>query len=105
MVSMAERPAGEWRPPVVRTVATAASGVDDLVAAVDDHHRHLGPEGLRARRTRRAAREVEGLALEALRHRVRRTGGGETLQALAAEVVAGRTDPYAAADRLLAEPG
>ena len=105
MVSLAERPAGEWRPRVVRTVATAGTGIDDLVAAVDEHRAHLGDDGLRARRTRRAAREVEGLALESLRARVEHSGGGATLRTLAADVVDGRTDPYAAADRLVAELG
>jgi LAO/AO transport system kinase len=105
MVSMAERPAGHWQPRVVRTVATTASGIDDLLTAVDDHREALGAEGLQARRTRRAAREVEGLALDVLRARVERTGGREGLQALAADVAAGRTDPYAAADRLVADLG
>ena len=105
MVSMAERPAGHWQPRVVRTVATTASGIDDLLTAVDDHREALGAEGLQARRTRRAAREVEGLALDVLRARVEHTGGREGLQALAADVAAGRTDPYAAADRLVADLG
>jgi LAO/AO transport system kinase len=104
-VTLAERGAGDWRPPVVRTVATSADGIDDLVAAVDEHRDYLGEEGLRTRRTRRAAREVEGLALEALRARVARTGDGAVLAGLAEEVVAGRTDPYAAADRLVAGLG
>ena len=67
-----------------------------------------GDDGLRARRVRRAAREVEGLALEALRSRVGGLRGDARLEVLAGEVVDGRTDPYAAADRLgrarLSEP-
>ncbi len=105
LVTLAERAPGEWRPPVVRTVATSATGIDDLVAAVEAHRDHLGQGGLRERRTRRAAREVEGLALEALRARVETGAGARGLEALAADVVAGRTDPYAAADRLVAELG
>jgi LAO/AO transport system kinase len=93
---------GHWRPRVVRTVATTGSGVDQLVAAVEDHRSWLGVEGLRARRVRRAAREIEGLALEALRTRVGGLRGDTRLDALADEVVGGRTDPYAAADRLVA---
>jgi LAO/AO transport system kinase len=48
---------------------------------------------------------VESIALTALRERVgdlRSRGGEHGLDELAADVVAGRTDPYAAADRLLA---
>ena len=54
---------------------------------------------------RRAAAEIEGLALEALRSRVGGLRGDARLEALADEVVGGRTDPYAAADRLAAALG
>jgi len=93
---------GAWRPPVLRTEALTGSGIDEVVSALADHRAHLGEEGLRARRTRRAAREVEALAVEALR---RRLGGmaGTRLDTLAADVVAGRIDPYAAADALMEE--
>jgi LAO/AO transport system kinase len=101
VVELAERDAGAWRPPVLRTVATTGEGIDDVLAAVDAHREHLGAQGLRQRRVRRAAREVEGLALESLRSRVVRTHGAGGLEALAADVVEGRSDPYAAADRLV----
>ena len=92
---------GEGRTPVVRTVATTGDGVGDVVAAIEEHRVWLGAEGLSARRVRRAAHEVEGLALAALRDRVGGLTGDARLEALAAEVVAGRTDPYAAADALV----
>ena len=63
------------------------------------------PGALHERRLHRAADEVESIALTALRERVgdlRSRGGEHGLDELAADVVAGRTDPYAAADRLLA---
>lgn len=101
-VAMGDRPEHAWHPPVLRLVATSGEGVDQLLAAVDEHREHLGAEGLRERRARRAAAEVEGLTLEALRARVVGVAG-ERLTALAADVVAGRTDPWAAADRLVAE--
>jgi LAO/AO transport system kinase len=50
---------------------------------------------------RRAAREVEGLALDTLRARVGGLRGDHRLESLADDVVAGRTDPYAAADALV----
>ena len=96
---------GGWRVPVVRTVATDGSGVDELVAAVEAHRAWLAVDGLRGRRVRRAAREIEGLALESLRARVEGLGGDRGLESLAAEVVAGRTDPYAAADALVSGLG
>ncbi|MBM6400613.1 methylmalonyl Co-A mutase-associated GTPase MeaB [Phycicoccus sonneratiae] len=105
MVAMAERDADGWTPPVVRTVATSGEGVGELVDALDAHRAWLGEDGLRARRVRRAAGEVEALALEAVRARVGRVAGADRLEALAGEVVDGRTDPWAAADRLVEAVG
>ena len=93
---------GGWRVPVVCTIATDGTGIDDLVAAVAAHRAGLGDAGLRVRRVRRAGREIEGLALEALRARVGGLSGDTHLASLADDVVAGRTDPYAAADQLVA---
>ena len=93
---------GGWQVPVLRTVATDGTGIDDLLAAVEAHRAWLGTEGLRERRARRAGREIEGLALQALRARVGGLRGDTGLEILAQDVVAGRIDPYAAADRLVA---
>ena len=101
-VSLGDRAPGGWRTPVVRTVATSGDGVDEVVSALEDHRAWLGDAGLRERRARRAAHEVEGLALDALRRRVGGVRGDARLSALAEEVVAGRLDPYAAADSLVA---
>ena len=90
-----------WRPPVVRAVAATGDGVEAVVAAVEEHLSFLGTDGVRARRARRAATEIQGLALDALRARVGGRPGDVGLDGLAAEVIAGRLDPYAAADRLV----
>ena len=103
MIGLGERGPGDWRPPVLRTVAARGEGVDDLAAAIDKHRAWLTEHGeLRRRREARAAAEVEAIALGTLRGRIgsiRGTGLG----ALATAVAAGELDPYAAADRLLAE--
>ena len=97
------RKPGEWRPSVVKTIATKPHGVDDLVEAIDKHQAWLrqGDE-LRQRRVARAAHEVESIAVQTLRARMGEAQPGEaSLDVLAADVVDGRVDPYAAADRLL----
>jgi LAO/AO transport system kinase len=106
MLTLGERRGpGEWRPPVVRTVAARGEGIDELVEALDKHRSWLEETGtLHERRLHRAADEVQTIALTTLRERVgdlRAQGGEHGLDELAADVVAGRTDPYAAADRLL----
>jgi GTPase len=95
--------AGAWRPPIVRTVASKAEGIDELLAAVDKHTRWLADTGeLDRRRRARACAEIEAIAVAALRERIGDVHGSATLDALAARVVAGRTDPYTAADDLVA---
>ncbi|MGN6301037.1 MAG: methylmalonyl Co-A mutase-associated GTPase MeaB [Angustibacter sp.] len=103
MISLAEaRSAGDWRPSVVKTVAAREEGIDDLVAALDKHREWLERTGtLRERRLRRAADEVEAIAMVVLRERMGDLRQGTGLDALAADVVDGRTDPYAAADSLV----
>ncbi|NHA68017.1 methylmalonyl Co-A mutase-associated GTPase MeaB [Phycicoccus flavus] len=101
-VAMREHDEGSWRPPVLRTVATSGDGVDALLDLVESHREHLGGAGLGERRRLRAAREVEALAVELLRARVGTGAGTGVLDRLADDVVHGRTDPYGAAERLLA---
>ncbi len=102
MLSMADRRDGAWRPPVLRTVASTGEGMDELLAEIDRHAAWLAESGeLTRRRTLRARREVEAIALSALRERWGRGGGSADLDALAARVAAGELDPYTAADDLL----
>jgi LAO/AO transport system kinase len=103
MLGLAERRRpGEWRPPVVKTVAATGAGLDDLDEALAKHRAWLEADGeLTARRVRRAAAEVEAIAMAALRSRIGDLRSGRQLQDLAAEVAAGSTDPYTAADRLV----
>ncbi|GAA4864766.1 methylmalonyl Co-A mutase-associated GTPase MeaB [Kitasatospora terrestris] len=98
------RQAGDWRPPVVKTVAARGEGVDEVVDALEKHRGWLAASGeLADRRRRRAAQEVEAITLAALRARIGDLRGDRHLHALAEQVAAGRLDPYAAADVLIAE--
>ncbi|HWJ67399.1 MAG TPA: methylmalonyl Co-A mutase-associated GTPase MeaB [Nocardioides sp.] len=102
MLGLAERREGAWRPPVLKTVASTGDGVADVVDALEEHGAWLRESGeLQRRRVRRARNEIETLALTALRQRWGGVGEGDRLDELAAAVVAGETDPYAAADSLL----
>ncbi|WP_222265133.1 methylmalonyl Co-A mutase-associated GTPase MeaB [Modestobacter marinus] len=98
--------AGAWRPPIVRTVASrdVDSGVDEVLARIDEHAGWLASSGEGdRRRLERAAREVEAIAVTGLRERMGEVGGSVALEALAGRVVAGETDPYRAADELIAQ--
>lgn len=93
---------GDWRPPVVRTVAATGDGVTDLWAAVATHRAHLEGEGrLEARRAARLRGELQAIVAERLDERAGHICTGERFDRLAAAVVAREVDPYAAADELL----
>jgi LAO/AO transport system kinase len=101
-IALGDRPEGGWKPPVVMAVAQAGRGLDDLATELDRHRAWLEKTGeLARRRTRRAREEIEAIAVAALRDRWENVGGHDDLDALAEAVVAGETDPYAAADELV----
>jgi LAO/AO transport system kinase len=102
MISLGERVPEQWRPQVVRLVAHRGEGIDDVVAAIDKHRDWLvRHDELIRRRERRAAAEVEAIAVGTLRARFGTLSNGASLPALAARVASGTLDPYAAADQLL----
>ena len=94
---------GAWRPPIVKTVAAQGSGIDDVLAALDKHLYWLTRHGeLERRREMRAATEIEAIALGLVRQRFGHVHGTAALSTAAKRVVAGDTDPYTAADDLVA---
>ena len=102
MLALAERPEGGWRPPVLKTVASAGQGAAGVVDTIDEHRAWAEESGeLARRRVRRARSEIEAIALTALRERWGSVDSGNRLDELASSVVDGESDPYAAADALL----
>ncbi len=103
MVRMAERAPGDWRQPIVSTVAARGQGIDDLVEAIDKHRAWAEKSGALERLRRRRIRgEIESIALAALRERFVDLHGDRRLDRLAADVLEGRSDPYTAADEITA---
>ena len=103
MIAMAQRGAGEWKPPIVTTVAVKGEGTGELVAKVDAHWSWLDSSGQRdARRRTRAREEITAIAVAELRQRVGGLPGDSRLDALADRVAAGELDPFTAADELVA---
>ena len=96
--------AGHWRPPICKTVASRDidNGMDDVLVRIEEHRAWLESSGeLHRRRSERAAREIEAIALASLRGRMGDVHGSAALGSLADRVVAGESDPYRAADELL----
>jgi LAO/AO transport system ATPase len=96
--------AGAWRPPIVKTIAAreTGNGIDEVLEKVEAHREWLESSGEgHRRRSERAAREIEAIALATLRERIGDVHGSAALGSLADTVVAGGTDPYTAADQLI----
>jgi LAO/AO transport system kinase len=96
-----ERPAGAWRPPVVRAVATAEGGVGEVVEAIDKHRDWLTASGEgERRRMARTAHEIRSLALAMLTERLGLRVDDPRLLDLAGRVLSGELDTVVAAQRL-----
>ena len=94
MVSLAQ---GEWKPPIVATIATSGEGIEDLLGLLDQHDAWLESSGERARRRLARARgEVTALAFGTLAKPL------AIPDELAARVASGELDPTEAAEELLA---
>ncbi len=104
MLSLGDRRTDDgWRVPIVKTVAAKGEGADEVVEAIERHGQWLADNGLlEVRRRKRAADEVEAIALTVLRERMGDLRGGDGLDRAAAAVVAGDLDAYTAADDLVA---
>jgi len=103
MIALTPRNEGDWKPSIVRTVASSGEGIPELLDTVDAARRHAEASGRwQARRLDRARGEIEALALATIRSQlqVARPAG---LEELAVAVRDGKLDPYTAADRLVAQ--
>jgi LAO/AO transport system kinase len=92
--------AADWRPPVVKTVATTGDGVPALMDAVARFKEHARADGAIRRRTRAEGRLRE-IVSSRLMARLERLVGSADLAALAERVTARKLDPYTAADQLV----
>jgi LAO/AO transport system kinase len=102
MTRMAERGPGDWRQPIVATVASRGDGIPEMVEAIEKHRAWLVESGeLDRRRMLRVRDEIEAVALAALRRRFADVHGDDRLDTLAEKVLLGDLDPYAAAEQIV----
>jgi GTPase len=97
---------GEWRPPIIPTVAATGEGVTDLWEQVLEHRAYAEETGLLARRREQRLREeLREIMMRRLDARAREICGGDEYDRLTGEVLARRLDPWSAADVMLAGVG
>ena len=95
---------GEWRPPIVRAVASAGEGVEEVWAAVADHRAYLERSGeLDRRRGKRLSDELREIVLHRLEQVAYARISQPELDRIRDDVLARRIDPYAAADRIVSK--
>jgi LAO/AO transport system kinase len=94
---------GDWRPPIVDTVASSGDGVDELWTAICDHRAHLTATGdLERFRRERLAREFHQILLARVEHQLDSLLAEDRFAGIVGDMSSGTLDPYEAADRLLA---
>ena len=97
---------GDWRPPVVETVASTGQGVDELWSEIEGHRQHLRQGGrLERRRRERLAKELDRILLARVLERIEDLSTSPAYQSLIDRLAGGELDPYRAADELLGGTG
>ncbi len=91
----------EWRPPILKTVATSGQGVPDVVAAIWRFRAHAARTQAARRRTRSEYRLRELVASRFMDHLERDVLKAGELASLVDRIAARELDPYTAANDLL----
>ena len=102
MLDLSDIPDGEWRPPIVATVASSAQGVEDLWNVVGQHRDFISSNGeLKRRRRFRLREELREIVARRLEQKAREICTGDRWEQLTDGVVQRTVDPWSAADEML----
>jgi LAO/AO transport system kinase len=94
---------GDWRPPILATVAATGEGVDALWAEIGRHQTYLEESGLlEANRRERLHREFRRILRARIEEEIDRLSTLVRFAELDEAVLEHQLDPYTAADELLA---
>jgi LAO/AO transport system kinase len=94
---------GEWRPPIVETVASTGEGIDNLWQAIADHRAYLDRSGLLDKlRQERLEQEFHQILVARLERKIVELHGSSGYAGVIESLTSGELDPYHAADQLLA---
>ena len=105
MLSLDQWPAGRWRPPVMRTVATSATGVPDLIEMIARFRASSGASlGVR-RRSRAEWRLREVLSRQFMQHVERDVLAAGEFDEWLNRIAERQIDPYGAAAMVMARSG
>jgi LAO/AO transport system kinase len=95
-----------WVPPIVRTVASAGKGVEDLVNAIADYESHLQKGNLALKRNIHNWQErLVDMLRDALLEKARVELGNGRLEQYAAQVAEHQRDPYTLVEEIISRAG
>ncbi len=94
---------GEWRPPIIRTQATAGVGFDELIEAIRRFSEQTSI--VRSRRRQRAEIQLRAILSAKLLQQVESRVPPAEMTTLVDRIVARSIDPYSAAGELLGRAG
>ena len=95
----------DWRPPILKTVATNGTGVPELVETIWRFRRQAEPKQAARRRQRSEFRLREVVAQRFMNHLERAVLKPGELDAMVERVATRAIDPYTAADELISRAG
>jgi LAO/AO transport system kinase len=94
---------GQWRPPVLKTVATTGAGIPALMEAIQAFRARPQPAAETRRRDRSESRLRDLLSQRVMARLEASAWGQGEVTAMVARVAARELDPYSAADQLMAK--
>lgn len=97
----------EWKPPIMKIIATTGQGIEELMAEIYRHREYLTKNNLMIskRESTMKSEILEIIQSRILRHIADRTLLNDRLNKYVQQICDGLTDPYQAADEILRESG
>ncbi len=92
----------EWKPPILKIVATESVGISELADRIDEHFNYLKEKGfLRQRLRRRAEMEIANIARDLIARDVEEMKKSVAYEKLIEAIIERKIDPHSAVDGII----
>ncbi len=105
VLSMSNNRKKDWKPPVVRTIATKGEGIEELIDAIYKHFEYLKDRGiLQAKRKERVRREITESIKEKLWNKYFLSSKWkDNIDQCVEKVISGEETPYSVVEKIIKE--